>query len=396
MRAPESCAAYPACTTHISCAGRAENVHCTCCGTSSHTHKREVLEVNISPEPQIPTSPASDVLAWNGAWNQRGNNISTFASPKDAHKQQKKNGYSNGNSPSIKWEKVLWKAQNFPDNYTDHTFLQELVINADVPKRDYWRVALGSAAVTQQLCTVVAAVATPVHLRRGTFGPHEVLAVCALLLLAGYGVCGAIGGHVLGGSLGRGLRQCALLTGGVFLLSPLYRSLMRTISEDSIIALTVMLLVVHLYLHDYNFVNTVTDKLIGAVSLGAAVFASVLIASGLPSETDVFVHVLLSLELYLLSPFMRRYIRQASVAAHVAITASMFCISTLLLLPLSPNLTIVFTFAVVFISFLSPRWLVRIHKFKAKINGPWDEAVPVIPSSIHETGPFAKPCRSLQ
>lgn len=36
-----------------------------------------------------------------------------------------------------------------------------------------------------------------------------------------------------------------------------------------------------------SFVNSVTDKLTGTVSLGAAVFASVLIASGMPSETDV-------------------------------------------------------------------------------------------------------------
>lgn len=62
---------------------------------------------------------------------------------------------------------------------------------------------------------------------------------------------------------------------------------MRTISEDTIIALTAFLLIMHLYLHDYNFVNSVTDKLTGTVSLGAAVFASVLIASGMPSDLDV-------------------------------------------------------------------------------------------------------------
>lgn len=36
-----------------------------------------------------------------------------------------------------------------------------------------------------------------------------------------------------------------------------------------------------------SFVNSVTDKLTGAVSLSAAVFSSVLIASCLPSEVDV-------------------------------------------------------------------------------------------------------------
>jgi hypothetical protein len=77
------------------------------------------------------------------------------------------------------------------------------VINADVPQRDYWQVVLGSAAVTQQFCTVAAAVATPVHLRLGSFTARSVLQLCAVLLPLGYTVCCIVGGHVLGGSLVR-------------------------------------------------------------------------------------------------------------------------------------------------------------------------------------------------
>jgi hypothetical protein len=36
-----------------------------------------------------------------------------------------------------------------------------------------------------------------------------------------------------------------------------------------------------------SFVNSVTEQLTGTLSLGAAVFASVLFASGMPSEFDV-------------------------------------------------------------------------------------------------------------
>jgi hypothetical protein len=39
---------------------------------------------------------------------------------------------------------------------------------------------------------------------------------------------------------------------GVYLLSPLLRTLTKTISEDSVIAMTVGLLIIHLYLHDYK------------------------------------------------------------------------------------------------------------------------------------------------
>lgn len=43
-----------------------------------------------------------------------------------------------------------------------------------------------------------------------------------------------------------------LLDAGVYLLSPLLRTLTKTVSEDSVIAMTAGLLILHLYLHDYK------------------------------------------------------------------------------------------------------------------------------------------------
>lgn len=82
-----------------------------------------------------------------------------------------------------------------------HEMAASQVINADVPQRDYWQVVLGSTAVTQQFCTVAAAVATPMHMRQERFSAEGVLLLCAVLLLVGYTVCIMVGGHVLGGSL---------------------------------------------------------------------------------------------------------------------------------------------------------------------------------------------------
>ena len=51
----------------------------------------------------------------------------------------------------------------------------------------------------------------------------------------------------------------------------------------------------HLYLHDYTFVDQVTDTLTGSISLTAATFASVLIASQLKSQMQVFAQVMICL-----------------------------------------------------------------------------------------------------
>ena len=99
-----------------------------------------------------------------------------------------------------------------------------------------------------------------------------------------------------------------------------------------------------------------------------------------------FVHVLFCLQLFLLAPFVRRYIRTASLAAHVALTAVMALAALALLSRLSRALGAVFVAAVLGVSFVCPFWLVHIQKFKAKINGPWDEAVPRMPTSISSVG----------
>jgi hypothetical protein len=61
------------------------------------------------------------------------------------------------------------------------------VVNADVPERDYWSVVLGSAAVSQQLATVVAAVSVPVHLRLRLMTGTTLLLLNVLMLLTGEG-----------------------------------------------------------------------------------------------------------------------------------------------------------------------------------------------------------------
>ncbi|KAJ9518209.1 hypothetical protein QJQ45_010137 [Haematococcus lacustris] len=304
------------------------------------------------------------------------------------------------------WEKVLWKQQPFPDSYTPPSFLVELVVNAAVPRRQYWPVVLSSCAITQQLAVVVASCAVAAQLKAGILDATHLLLTCTLLMTAGeqgsgcvclhlctcdvtwqflldmaagYITCAALGGHLLGGSLVRGARQGALLVGGVACLSPMLRTLAATIATDSIIALSVALMTAHLFLHDYNFVNSVTDRLSGALALAAAVLASVLLSSTMPSELHVFAQVLFSLLSFMLSPFVRRYIRAASASCHVATTAGLVCAAAWLLVPLSLNASSLFMACVLALTFVCPALLVSIHKYKAKINGPWDEAVPHIP-----------------
>mmetsp|Transcript_1508 Transcript_1508/g.3174 ORF Transcript_1508/g.3174 Transcript_1508/m.3174 type:complete len:334 (+) Transcript_1508:306-1307(+) len=294
------------------------------------------------------------------------------------------------------WRKVLYERQPYPDNYTDpDLFLRGLVTNARVQPKRYWRVVGEAAMVTQQasiVCSVAAAFTRcillpepqiPLTVRWILLGDVVLL----LLILGGSKLMADIEPELkveahrfigaqkpMGPAFGA--RQTALLVVGVFLTSPLLQTLTYSISDDTIIAMVVISFLAHLVLHDYSFMCSVTDKLVGSTGLGAAVFASVLLASRLPCATLVFVLMLYALEMFLLFPYLRRDVRRCSPFAHVMLSTMLPATALVLIVPLSGLLAELFFTSMVYITFVCPFFLVRIQKFKIQINGPWDEARP--------------------
>ncbi|KAL0054305.1 hypothetical protein WJX82_006881 [Trebouxia sp. C0006] len=219
-------------------------------------------------------------------------------------------------APRVTFSRQLWLEQALPDNYTDETFLQSLKISVHGPVRSYWQVVREASAVTQQMDTVVAVATVSAYLYKGWMSPEPLLCVVVVPVLLAGAFCTVAGNQSSIIYARRAVRQLVLLTAGVYLMSPLLQTLTSSVSSDSIVALVCGLLTMHLYLHDYIFVDQVTDTLTGSMSMTAATFASVLIASQLKTQMQVFSQVLFSLELYLLSPHARRYIRAKSVTAN--------------------------------------------------------------------------------
>lgn len=55
-----------------------------------------------------------------------------------------------------KWKKVAYGGMQpgYDDNYTDDSFLEAMVMNANVIKRDLLKVMLDSISISQYLCIV--------------------------------------------------------------------------------------------------------------------------------------------------------------------------------------------------------------------------------------------------
>ena len=105
------------------------------------------------------------------------------------------------------------------------------------------------------------------------------------------------------------LSSLIVLVGVLLALSPVLATLTNSFSDDTIWVLTILLMLIHVVFHDYGYIIGSSEKFEGPVSLNAAIFASVLLGSRLPSNLHVFTLIFLAIELFALFPIMRHHLR---------------------------------------------------------------------------------------
>ena len=170
-------------------------------------------------------------------------------------------------------------------------------------------------------------------------------------------------------------------------LSPILKSLTKSTASDSIWALSCWLLIMNIFSFDYGSGEGAgaTTKFPASLSTNAAVMASTVLASRLPSTTHVFSLMLFSMEVFGLFPIFRRQLRQKSWTGHVMLTLALVIIaggavgttlgggwaSAVIGSVLGSLLT---AFAMGGCSW----WLISLQKYKNVVIGPWDPARPII------------------
>ncbi|KAK5991047.1 Phosphatidylinositol N-acetylglucosaminyltransferase GPI2 subunit [Cladobotryum mycophilum] len=189
------------------------------------------------------------------------------------------------------------------------------------------------------------------------------------------------------GTIKSALLICSTLLG----LSPILKSLTRSTSSDSIWAMSFWLLTVNIFFFDYS--GGVGAKFPASLSTNAALMASTVLASRLPSTKQVFSLTLFSIEVFGLFPVFRRHIRHRSFKYHALMTV-------LLVLGAGWGVGMVIgeprvegwpwkrgiggmVVAVILATIATGGcswWLIGLQKYKNEIRGPWDPARPIIMS----------------
>ncbi|EFJ04894.1 hypothetical protein SELMODRAFT_236892 [Selaginella moellendorffii] len=280
------------------------------------------------------------------------------------------------------WSKVVYGGMQggFPDNYTDSSFLEDMVMNANVVRRDLWTTVLDSVGVAQHLCVVAIIASVWAYTLCHRLTAAALLTLDALLLALGLCIWLLTTLHHhrhRRHTTTTTLRHLLYFVAGLYVMTPVFHTLTTSISSDSIWACAICLLLLHLFLHDYSCCSTTSatsTSVVASVSLHASILASVLIASRLPSTPLVFATMLFSLQFFLLFPPLSCSVKRASVKLHLVLSSLLLLAALGLLLPLSVPACLLLAAALLVITLVCPLWLLRIHEYKFEINGPWDEA----------------------
>lgn len=102
----------------------------------------------------------------------------------------------------------------------------------------------------------------------------------------------------------------------------------------------------------------------GSLSTNAAIFASVLLASRLNTNTDVFGLLSFAVEWFSLFPIFRRHLKDLNSKIQVMLTLAMLLVCVVLFFPISKAVVFIYILGFIFLTFICPYWLIFIQKYK--------------------------------
>ncbi|XP_060534672.1 phosphatidylinositol N-acetylglucosaminyltransferase subunit C [Cylas formicarius] len=274
----------------------------------------------------------------------------------------------NKNATRKPWRKILYENQNYPDNYTDkNIFLRDLRKNIDFKEVSFWEAVFGANLLLQEFCTVVLFFIIYFYIVNKWTEPSVILNITSCLTLLGFLLYLLKFKGSIKQKLGHDLRT--VLTFVVFgqLFSPVLHTLTDTISTDTIYTLTFLMMLIHLIFFDYGVSAAIVSK---SLSLSAAIFPSICLASRLSSASEAFILMTVATKAFVLFPILRIEFHNS-----ILISIILLVINTYLLFWISNLVTFLFIVAVILINVICPLLFVKYQKLKDNIYGPWDEAI---------------------
>jgi hypothetical protein len=350
------------------------------------------------------------------------------------------------------WKRVLFEDnRSFPDNYTPDSFLSYLTVNMDLTIYRYFPSVIATIRAFSVHASLVPIFFVVFYfLRISRMNPYHLISVDLGFMIAGYLAREMMVRHLISLNLpsfsslnaprGRSfgseinpsftafpihanspahtrsislttpgesknfhwslmgdLRPAFLVFGTIYILSPLLRTLTRSWSEDTIIAIAVTMLIVHLAFHDYDFISRtkttleqwyqnrgdvervkrVWQRVDNSQALNAIIFSAIVLASRLNSFESVFGFIFFSITAFAFLPFVLKCINLLFPSFYLYVV----CPSTVGLTAVMLQVFVgalpmgIFISVLAVIIFVCPYILVKAMPLKKAFKGPWDIAL---------------------
>ena len=283
-----------------------------------------------------------------------------------------------GKEDNRQWRKVLYEKLPYPDNYIDSIkFLDQLDIERSSKDHSYKELFLSTSVIAQQVTVVAIFLSIYKYIVRAN-GSTKVLfnigSIDFLLVAVGYFIDRILTIEQTAKKLSilELLQYVLLFVVCLRIAAPILQTLTSSFSDDTINALAITFATLHLVFYDYGFVIGEYESFSGTISLNAAVFTAVLLASRLSNIPTVVVFVLLAIICFSLFPMTARIIKRSSMLLHLLLTFSLMVIASLLLWFLDKTLFTVYEVIIFFLWIICPLWFMQMLPFKRALKGPWD------------------------
>lgn len=265
------------------------------------------------------------------------------------------------------WEKTLYGNAGYPDNHTDITFLKDLQRNKNVKIFQLSEAVSGATQLNQQISTCIMFLVLFYVMYAEAVTPELVLNYSLLVTLAGYLVFMCNQQQQWTQMLRNDSKTVLAVLIFGYILSPMLHTLTDSISTDTIFTITFFVMTVHLIFFDYGLPAFMVSK---AVSLNAAIFGSICLASRLPTSFHAFTLLVVAAQFFVLLPALVRAVWHPSMCLAVVLGCSYTLWHLSLVGVMSMYLLTCFL-----VNIVCPGMFVFMQQFKNNIHGPWDEAI---------------------
>ncbi|MEQ2307714.1 hypothetical protein AMECASPLE_021058 [Ameca splendens] len=210
-------------------------------------------------------------------------------------------------------------------------------------------------------------------MEQGLLAPETLLWTSLMSALLGYGLYQALTSQTKSCSENRthlaDSQSAALFLSFTFGFSPVLKTLTESVSTDTVYAMSALMLLAHLVSFPYAHPSPP-----GSLSLNAALFASVCLASRLPGTLHTFAMLTCALLVFALWPCLLQRLRENAPGQFTGVCAGVCVGGVGGLGSQSLGGAVLLSLALVSVTLICPLLLVRLQRHKDNIHGPWDEA----------------------